>query len=215
MPAGDPHFTGFDGQHYDVMGEPGKLFNIISTPHFQCNCRFTALDNGSTIIDQCGLKLPGTGIFFDLAMEGSRQAVWLNHGRVLWSESFPTGLFDHKGRPLSGGIQVLTGKSVVHTGDYVVEVCWCDDHGEPHPRFGPLESPHLDVYLYPSHADVDLPPVKPHGLLGVTARGPYTPTPGGLQGEGVLDVLEPGSTYRDYEVSSLWADDFQFNLYRG
>lgn len=213
--GGDPHFRGFDGQQYDIMGEPGKHYCLISARNFTLNARFAAFREW-TIMDQVGLRFPGTGLFFDLSIEVGRPVVWMNHARVLWTATFDTGLRDTAGRPVPGGIQVLDRKSLVHAGRYILEVAWCDDHGAPHPKFGKLAIPHLDIYLYPAHSagDADEGPL-PHGLLGVTTRGTYSPLPASEQGDGVLDALEPGSTYRDYEVADLWSTGFKFNQYQG
>lgn len=39
---GDPHFVGFGGEIYDVMGEPGKIYNILSDKDLQYNAEFAA-----------------------------------------------------------------------------------------------------------------------------------------------------------------------------
>jgi hypothetical protein len=155
--------------------------------------------------------MPGTGIYLDLSIDRDRPIVLCNHTVVEDFRLIDPGISGTK-----GGILVMERRTLLHLGEYIVEVVYCVDHGEPDPRYGKLDRPHLDVYFAAAGMIDDLKPAtRPHGLLGVTARGRYTPTPGGLQGEGVLDVLEPGSTYRDYEVSGLWADDFRFNQYRG
>jgi hypothetical protein len=38
---GDPHFYGFKGQKYDVMGQSYEIYNIITAPYLQINSRFT------------------------------------------------------------------------------------------------------------------------------------------------------------------------------
>ena len=50
----------------------------------------------------------------------------------------------------------------------------------------------------------------PHGIVGQTAdHDGIARRSEGRNGEGIIE-----GTYRDYEVSSLWADDFRFNKYR-
>jgi len=43
---GDPQFSGFLGQSYQVHGVSGQVYNILSTPHFQYNALFTFLEQG-------------------------------------------------------------------------------------------------------------------------------------------------------------------------
>jgi len=43
---GDPQFTGFLGQSYQVHGLSGQIYNVLSTPRFQYNALFTYLDQG-------------------------------------------------------------------------------------------------------------------------------------------------------------------------
>jgi hypothetical protein len=182
------------------MGEPDKHYCLISTPSFQVTAHYAAFKDW-TIMDQIGVMCRHTGLFFDLAIDHDRQVVWHNHQRVQWSVQFD-----------GGGALVLSKRTVVHLGRYLLEVVWCDHHGDAHPKFGELTVPHLDLYCYRSHHTLP-EETKPHGLLGVTSRGPYNPLPGGEQGEGVLDVLEPGSTFRDYETANLWDTGWKFSQY--
>jgi hypothetical protein len=48
---------------------------------------------------------------------------------------------------------------------------------------------------------------KPHGVLGQTWKNENQGK--GDQGEGVIEGM-----FTDYEVNSLWADDFKFNHYK-
>jgi hypothetical protein len=43
---GDPQFTGFVGQAFQVHGTSGSIYNIMSTPSFQYNALFRYLDAG-------------------------------------------------------------------------------------------------------------------------------------------------------------------------
>ena len=38
--SGDPHFYGFRGQKYDVMGQSYEIYNLITSPALQINSRF-------------------------------------------------------------------------------------------------------------------------------------------------------------------------------
>jgi len=43
---GDPQFSGFVGQSYQIHGVSGDVYNVISTPSFQFNALFTYLESG-------------------------------------------------------------------------------------------------------------------------------------------------------------------------
>jgi len=43
---GDPQFTGFMGQSYQVHGTSGQVYNVLSTPSFQYNALFSYLESG-------------------------------------------------------------------------------------------------------------------------------------------------------------------------
>jgi len=45
--VGDPQFTGFMGQDYQVHGTSGQVYNILSTPQFQYNALFSYLQSGT------------------------------------------------------------------------------------------------------------------------------------------------------------------------
>ena len=46
---GDPAFTGFHNQHFQVHGIPNKLFNLLSTPTLQVNARFKMIKDGEAM----------------------------------------------------------------------------------------------------------------------------------------------------------------------
>jgi hypothetical protein len=69
---GDPQFSGFQGQNFQVHGFPDAYFNLISTPKFQMNGRFAYIAAGSctynhtqcwthpgTYIDDLGIRIEG------------------------------------------------------------------------------------------------------------------------------------------------------------
>lgn len=43
---GDPHFTGFGGEKYDVQGKSGNTYNILSTKNLQYNAEFDKPNGG-------------------------------------------------------------------------------------------------------------------------------------------------------------------------
>ncbi len=55
---GDPHFVGADGGEYDVQGEAGKTYNLLSDDGIQINGKFEDWKgNGSTIVGEAGVVL--------------------------------------------------------------------------------------------------------------------------------------------------------------
>lgn len=203
----DPHFRSlFDGKFYDVMGTEG-FWAIMSTPDMVINAHFAPYGEEFTIIDQFGVRLPGTSIFFDLALDQGRQVVLCNHERVSGFKAIDPGIGDFR-----GGIMVLDRKTVIHAGEWIIEVVYCCDHGAPHPRYGKLDRPHLDLYLFQAGRLPDRPlGYVPHGLLGVSAKGGQ-PVEGDLNGAGVIDV--DGLTLFDYQLPNLWATSWARSLYR-
>ena len=68
--SGDPHFYGFQGQKYDVMGQPFEVYNIISAPTLQINSRFipyyktaTQLLPTGTMMGEIGLKIHANQLY--------------------------------------------------------------------------------------------------------------------------------------------------------
>lgn len=56
---GDPHFIGADGGKFDIMGEPGKTYNLLSDDGLQFNARFDSWGNGATAVGETGMTLTG------------------------------------------------------------------------------------------------------------------------------------------------------------
>ncbi len=57
---GDPHFVGDDGEKFDVQGDVGKIYNLVSDRDLQINSKFIAWGNGgATVMGQVGI-LAGT-----------------------------------------------------------------------------------------------------------------------------------------------------------
>ncbi len=58
--VGDPHFTGADGEHYDVQGHAGQTYNLLSDNGIEVNGRFQAYgDNGATTVGEMGITVRG------------------------------------------------------------------------------------------------------------------------------------------------------------
>jgi len=63
--SGDPHLIGFLGQRYLIEGEPGHIYNLITTPSFQLNVRLEKSDgpHNFTIISEVGIRVGKDRIF--------------------------------------------------------------------------------------------------------------------------------------------------------
>ena len=71
LPGGenDPHFNGFRGQKFDINGESGHIYNIISTPTVQMNSLFMHYPlikkSDATWMSVVGVKHSGNEILVD------------------------------------------------------------------------------------------------------------------------------------------------------
>lgn len=95
--AGDPQFVGLQGQHYQVHGQPGEVFNLISAPSFSLNAHFVYLSSGGvcdynntacfshpgTYIDRLGFLIGDQSVKVVADSHSSGLRVWLNDQQVL------------------------------------------------------------------------------------------------------------------------------------
>lgn len=59
--TGDPHFKGGDGDTYDVQGQAGKTYNLLSDQGIQFNGKFGAWgNNGATVVTETGITVKGS-----------------------------------------------------------------------------------------------------------------------------------------------------------
>jgi hypothetical protein len=94
--AGDPQFTGLQGQTFQVHGMPDEFFNLITHPTFQLNSRFAYLASGScsynntecwthpgTYVDQLGFMFPGINIKTVAGPHHKGLRVWINDEEMM------------------------------------------------------------------------------------------------------------------------------------
>lgn len=62
---GDPHFVGADGGKYDVQGQDGKIYNILSDNGIQMNGRFDGASEGRTYMGAVGMTMDNDKVSFD------------------------------------------------------------------------------------------------------------------------------------------------------
>lgn len=152
---GDPHFVGFGGEKYDVMGEVGKTYNILSDKGLQYNAEFAAWGdpdkNGvqPTVINKAGITSGKDQIQYEL----------------------------------NGGAPILNGTAMESGKDYSLDANGKANWDGSKMHFENSEYS-IDLSQDPANKDAILSNVKvrdgvnpladgvnPHGLLGQTADG--------------------------------------------
>lgn len=198
---GDPHFIGADGGKYDVQGEAGKIYNLLSDDGFQMNGRFDDWGgNGATVVGEVGINAKGDQITVDGDGNVSVNGEAVGDGETV--------------ALTNGGYVTKNGKEItVESGEWKVEF-----DAKSSSRGNYLN---MDVSTENAVADG----VKPHGLLGQTFDGDGVARNGdkgkGAQGGGAIEELSGLQTQRGdkqavaaYEVDSLTDTDFNaFNRY--
>lgn len=193
---GDPHFVGYNGESYDVMGIPNRFFNILSDYNVQCNAFFKEckVKHGRTHLETMGFKIgtPETGltkIIYSAKEPPIFQDSIISKG---FRQSFYSGIGSIKGEIRFDGETLR-----IDTGNYFFnlsrEIEW-----------------HEQVIVLKSSINQKVGKINPHGILGQTANfkrkklAKYK----AKQGEGIIE-----GTFRDYRVKSLFDDSFIFNRF--
>ena len=189
---GDPHFIGADGGQFDVQGEAGKTYNLLSDRGFQMNGRFDAWGSGgATVVGEVGITA-GTNY---INVEKTGKAVV--NGHVL-KDGERVAL-------RGGGYAEKNGSEVtVTSGEWEVNFQTQRDHIN------------MDIKTQNAVADG----VRPHGLIGQTFDGDGKARNGdkgaGVQGGGAIEdvhvhIARAGDTsaVKSYEVAALWDTNFQ------
>ena len=189
---GDPHFVGADGGKFDVHGEHGKYYNILSDSGLQVNARFGNWgNNGATIMSEFGLVVDGEEIAF-------------NRAGQLYIDGETTS---KDGSYLDGSV-VKKGNSVtVSTDEYDITMY--------------IKSGSIGTYLNFDFAsdNVAADGVLPHGIWGQTADGDGIARNGdtgaSAQGGGAIEDADGNITargdkqaYKIYEVDGLFDTTF-------
>ena len=218
MILGDPQFTGFLGQRYQVHGVDGYVYNLISAASLQLNARFTFLQSGrcptvSGVVasDSCwshpGSYLGELGL--QLLVDGQLHRLLLVSGGA--EQGFLQVQWD--------GVDVSVGASG-SVGDHVSddEVSWLRVSSHELRVTTPLFSftfANSDRFInqqvqlrVPTHT------LSTHGLLGQTHRRPRGASAAAVQGHrATRDVLE--GDVDDYTLTEqhVFGTDFRFNQF--
>lgn len=198
---GDPHFEDPDGGKFDVQGQAGKTYNLLSDKNFQMNGRFDKWGGGgATVVGEVGISAGGDKV--TVQADGD---VMVN------------------GRQLKDGekVALANGGSVEKNGDKATVKI-----GEYEVKFDAEKSPngdYLNMDVITKNANAD--GVKPHGLLGQTFDGDGKARNGdmgsGAQGGGAIETLANTVTQKGdkhtvsmYEVRDLHDTNFHgFNRF--
>ncbi|MEW5819262.1 MAG: hypothetical protein AB1782_03655 [Cyanobacteriota bacterium] len=179
--TGDPHFKGGDGGHYDVQGEPGKTYNLLSDKGLQFNGTFDSWGNeGATVVTETSINVKGSEGYESLSF--NKDGVAMYNGQELQTGE-TIDLAD-------GGTATLTDNALVVNTAEGYEITQVAHDG------------YIDTTIATGEKGVAADGVNPHGLAGQTfdadniARNGATGK--GAQGEGAIDGV-----VKNYEVKSL------------
>lgn len=94
---GDPHFVGAEGGKYDVQGEDGKIYNMLSDQGVQINGRFGAYkDKGATVIKEVGITHGN-----DFVTVGLKGALNINGEEITKDGTYLDGAITKKGNVIN------------------------------------------------------------------------------------------------------------------
>ena len=190
---GDPHFVGADGGKYDVQGEAGKTYNILSDYGLQFNAKFDAWGgkSGATIMSEAAVTLRGNQIQF------SKDGTLHINGEKLGDGKHMSGMVEKSGNNLK-----------LNTGEYSIDLQakggYLNYDFKSDNAFADRVMPHG---LWGQSVDGD--GKARNGDKGAGAQG------GGAI-EGLNGVTEKGdkSAVKLYETNGLWDTNFlHFNRY--
>lgn len=188
---GDPHFIGADGGKFDVQGEAGKTYNLLSDKGFQMNGRFDKWHSeGTTVVGQVGITAGSNYVQVDKNGTTNVNGQELKDGQRI--ELRNGGYAERKGNNIT-----------VKSGEWEVEFQTQGDH--------------INMDIKTDNAVSD--GVRPHGLIGQTFDGDGKARNGdagaGAQGGGAIEKADGSmskagdkNTVKSYEVSALWDTTF-------
>ncbi len=90
---GDPHFIGADGGKYDIQGQPGKIYNLLSDQGVQVNGKFEKWgDGGATVVGELGVSIGAERVLI-----GKDGALEINGETIAEDGVYLDGLVTKKG----------------------------------------------------------------------------------------------------------------------
>lgn len=183
--TGDPHFKGGDGGKYDVQGQPGKIYNILSDSGLQLNARFDAWGGGgATVVGETGLTVAGP--YGQSSVTFSKDGTAKVNGQVLQDGQT---------------VQLADGGTATKQGNKLV-IKTAEGYEITQTTHGSSNGNYINMEVKTGAGGVAQDGVLPGGLLGQTFDPDNVARNGakgaGAQGEGAIN-----GTVQDYEVPSL------------
>ncbi len=193
---GDPHYVGAEGDDYDVHGEPGKIYNILSDKNLQVNTAYKGGGDGITYNGALGITMGGDKVQID-----SKANVSIN-GKVMSDGSYRVG---------TNTVSKKGSQVVLQIPEYTIKATSMGSH--------------LDVKMESKNVVLDgIKPHGIWGQTadgdGKARKGDKGAD---AQGGGVLEMLDgtispkgDKTTYKLYEVKGLFDTNFtNFNRFYG
>lgn len=230
---GDPHCVGFYGEKFDFMGEDGKYYCMLSTGTLQLNVRMHSMPESTfTYIDEVGVKVGNNEVGIvkikmglDIDDKNYCIAHLDTHQISRDPVYFSSGLKNKVGDAIMGCVHLQTDTLIIETGNCIVSIKRVTEDEE----LG--EIPHLDVKIKVLETGMLSDGVMPHGVIGQTIDTDREPPKSDTildrvpehvyrltdayidvyverQGVGIVE-----GSYKDYQVSDAFADDFKFNRF--
>lgn len=239
MIVGDPHFTGFLGQTYDVTGEPGQYYSIISDSELAINARFEQAytDRYGGSIDQVTgeqLKYQARGTWMTwLSLLVPNPTGGVNHVIVNVEDSLAR--LECTENCMLAGTVILDGNYISKKGNYSSGALDLQVTNSKSYTRNVIRSAHCEVSF-----DVVLPPApwkiekdvqskfshlnmkfykidlteSAHGLMGLTSRMKTN-----AYGEPITKAYDKNGsgildgTYKDYEITDILSTDFTYSRF--
>jgi len=205
--SGDPHFVGFGGEKYNILGENMKWFNLISAADFQMNALFQSACEGKkdiTAMSSLTINMHGTKLLLNVSgasIDESPIAVRPRPHPYLAGEKGIYGTIVH---PWENYFEVSTGEFSLIIERQLI------NHAEQKPGWLYYGEKCLDAYFNIRVRDQNIS-LPLHGLLGQTAHHSHSQMVDDKDKEGKGEIE---GSYKDYIVSGPFANDFKFNMYK-
>jgi hypothetical protein len=212
---GDPHFVGADGGTYDVQGEAGKCYNILSDSGVQMNATFKEYTNpGTTVVEQVGFTTEAGK--FSINADGSVEILNPPPPPGMFGTALYSSTVTEPGTYLDGAITINDqGHVLVKAGEYEINFNNFDTRAG-----GFIDN--IEIRSDDANSDGKLP----SGLWGATVDGDGIARNGdqgsGMQGGGAIEDLDgeitgagDKTTVELYEVGGIFDTEFDnFNVFQ-
>merc|ERR1711988_739606 len=154
----DPVFVGVDGQPYEIMGEPQRVFNLVSSPGFSINAHFATVPKRFKGEDITDTVLGTVGVAFCSVQGGALHVIFdVSSGNVTAYTSSDGHSGVHSREELISGTAAAAlvrwgGAKMVHE-QYICDLRWMDcswmeaNHDAPERTLPEVDSGHSRLLL--------------------------------------------------------------------